>query len=103
MKRLEVIANQSIKDELLDALENALPDIEYTLLPIVQGKGRRKRKEGTRTWPETNFLLISYMSDTEALEAKTVVAYIARRFPDEGIYAAISEAQPIVLGSVAAP
>jgi len=103
MKRLEVIANQSVKDELLEALGSAIPELEYTLLPSVQGSGRSKRKLGTRTWPETNFLLISYMADMEALEAKTVVAYIARRFPDEGIYAAISEAELIVLGGVAAP
>jgi hypothetical protein len=95
MKRLELIANQSIKDEIIEALENALPDIEYTLLPIVQGKGRRKRKDGSRTWPETNFLLISYMGEENAVKATEAIIKIRDRFPAEGICAALSEASPI--------
>jgi hydrophobic/amphiphilic exporter-1 (mainly G- bacteria), HAE1 family len=96
MKRLEVIANQSVKDELLEALGSAVPELEYTLIPTVQGSGRSKKKFGTRTWPETNFLLVSYMGDAGALEAKAAVADVARRFPGEGIYAAISEAESII-------
>ena len=92
MKRLELIANQSVKDELIEALENALPDIEYTLLPIVQGKGRRKRKEGTRTWPETNFLLISYMGEEDAVNAEAVIVKVRNLFPAEGICATLSAA-----------
>ncbi len=61
MKRLEVIANQSVKEELIAALETALPGIQYTVLPMVHGKGGHKEKLGTRTWPETNFLIISYI------------------------------------------
>jgi len=103
MKRLEIIANQSVREELIEEIETAIPDVEYTMIPIVHGKGKRKRKEGTRTWPETNFLLISYMADAEALEAKIAVAKIVRRFPDEGIYAAISDAEPIAHGGPEAP
>jgi nitrogen regulatory protein PII len=95
MKRLELIANQSVKDELLEALENALPDIEYTLLPIVQGKGRQKRKEGTRTWPETNFLLISYMGEEDAVKAAAAIVEVRKHFPDEGIFASSSESTAI--------
>jgi hypothetical protein len=103
VKRVELIANQSVKDELLEALGAALPALEYTLIPTVQGSGRGKRKLGTRTWPETNFLLISYMADEEAGEAKAAVAGVARRFPGEGIYAAVSDAEPIVGGGPADP
>jgi hypothetical protein len=92
MKRLELIANQSVKDELIDALEAALPGLEYTFLPIVQGKGKRKRKQGTRTWPETNFLLLSYLSEEEAATASRTIVEIRGRFPDEGIFASLSEA-----------
>jgi hypothetical protein len=45
-------------------------------MPLVHGKGRRKRKLGTRTWPETNFLVISYLDD-------------------EGVCAALSDAELI--------
>jgi hypothetical protein len=95
MKRLELIANQSVREELVEALELALPDFEYTLLPIAQGKGRRKRKEGTRTWPETNFLLLCYLGEDRASAAADAIRGIARRFPDEGICAALSEAELI--------
>ena len=95
MKRLELIANQSVKEELLGALETAVPGLEYTLIPTVQGSGRSKKKLGTRTWPETNFLLVSYMGEAEAEGARGVVAAMLRRFPGEGIYAALSEAEPI--------
>jgi hypothetical protein len=92
MKRLEVIANQSVKDEFIGELETALPDIEYTLLPIVQGKGKRKRKDGTRTWPETNFLLVSYLDEGSAAKATAIAQDIRSRFPAEGLFASLSEA-----------
>jgi hypothetical protein len=93
MTRLELIANQSVRQELVDELESALPGIEYTLLPIVQGKGRKKRKDGSRTWPETNFLLVSYLEEAEAERAAAAVRGIRERFPAEGIFASLSEAR----------
>jgi hypothetical protein len=95
MKRLEVIANQSVREELIDALETSLPGIQYTLMPIVHGKGGHKEKLGTRTWPETNFLLVSYMEDAEAGKAADAVRAVVRRFPAEGLCAAVSEAEMI--------
>lgn len=95
MKRLEVIANQSVREELVEALERALPDIEYTLLPIVQGKGRKKRKDGSRTWPETNFLLICYLGEDEAARAVDAVKATRGRFPAEGVFASLSESSSV--------
>jgi len=95
MKRLEIIANQSVREELEGEMESAVPGIEYTLLPIVHGKGGRKRKLGTRTWPETNFLLFSYLDDSDALKAADTVRSIVARFPAEGICAALSDARMI--------
>jgi hypothetical protein len=95
VKRLEVIANRSVHDELIEALEGSLPDIEYTLLPLVHGRGKRKRKLGTRTWPETNFLLISYLDEAGAERARAVVLSIERKFPNEGVWATLSDASPI--------
>jgi hypothetical protein len=92
MKRFEVIANQSVKDEFMGELEAALPEIEYTLLPIVQGKGKKKRKDGSRTWPETNFLLVSYLDEESADKAAAVAQSIRSRFPAEGLFATLSEA-----------
>jgi hypothetical protein len=95
MKRLEIIANQSVREEFELALEAAVPGIQYTLVPIVHGKGRRKRKLGTRTWPETNFLIFSYLPEAEAAKAAQAVLSVVERFPAEGICAGISEAETI--------
>jgi hypothetical protein len=95
MKRLEVIANQSVREELIERLERELPQIEYTFLPIIHGKGRRKRKEGTRTWPETNFYFLAYLDEADLAAARGAIGDIVRRFPDEGIFAAVSEAEVI--------
>jgi hypothetical protein len=62
-------------------------------MPLVHGKGRHKRTLGTRTWPETNFLVISYLDDASAEKARAVVSGIRRRFPDEGICTVLSDAE----------
>lgn len=92
MKRIEVVANQSLKAELLDLLEARLPDIEYTLLSLVQGKGLRKRKEGTRVWPETNVCIIMYVGDGALEEIAKIILKVKAKFPDEGLFAAVSDA-----------
>lgn len=103
MKRLEIIANQSVREELVEKLEARLPEIEYTLIPLVQGKGRRKRKEGTRTWPETNFYLLAYLGEEDFAAAAAAMGELRRRFPDEGIFAAVSEAEAAASGGAAVP
>jgi hypothetical protein len=96
MKRLEIIANQSVREEIELALETAVPEIQYTIAPIVHGKGGRKRKLGTRTWPETNFLLFSYLPEQDADRAADALRSVVARFPAEGICAALSEAEMVV-------
>lgn len=95
MKRLEIIGNQSIRDELISGLERSIPQIEYTLIPLVQGKGRRKRKEGTRTWPETNFYLLLLVDEAGLESSRSVLADLRRRLPNEGLFATVSEAESI--------
>lgn len=85
MKRLEVIANRSVQDDLLEALEGSLPNFYYSVVPLVHGRGRQKRKLGTATWPEENFLLLAYLPDEASGTAREVVARIKARFPKEGI------------------
>jgi hypothetical protein len=93
MKRLEIIADQSVREELIEEIETAIPDVEYTMIPIVHGKGKRKRKEGTRTWPETNFFLLAYIDEAGLAKAEAAIANIRRRFPDEGLFASVSESE----------
>jgi hypothetical protein len=85
VKRVEVIASESMQVEIVDALSRAVPGIEYTLIPAAQGAGRRARKEGTPIWPEENFVLFSYLEADAAEAALAAVAKVKTRFPGEGI------------------
>lgn len=85
MVRIEVIANHSVEDEIIEGLEEAISNFYYTAIPVVHGRGRQKRRLGTATWPEKNFLVIAYVSDEAARTAKDVVGRIKERFPNEGI------------------
>ena len=85
MKRIEIIANRSVEEEITAALESRIPGLRYTLLPVVHGRGRRDYRLGTATWPEENFMLVSYLEDERAALAEAAVKAVKARFPTEGI------------------
>jgi len=85
MYRIEIVANQSIQDDLIELLEEVIPNILYTVIPLVQGRGKNDRKLGDTTWPETNFLLFSYIDDDKVETVRAVVAAIKKQFSGEGI------------------
>ncbi|MDR1301042.1 MAG: hypothetical protein LBK43_01030 [Treponema sp.] len=85
MKRMELIANRSVKEELIGVLEQGISDFYYTLLPEVHGRGETAYRLGTATWPEENFMLISYLENHEADRANTLVQEVKARFSGEGI------------------
>jgi hypothetical protein len=63
MKRIEIIANRSVQADILEGLGQNIDDFCYTLLPVVHGRGKREYHLGTATWPEENFMLISFLTD----------------------------------------
>jgi hypothetical protein len=85
MKRMELIANRSVENEIIEALERNISDFYYTLLPQIHGKGKTKYRLGTATWPELNFLLISYLDNDAAAKAEEAILGVKERFPREGI------------------
>ena len=85
MKRIELIANRSVENEIIEALETNITDFYYTLLSQVNGKGKTKYRLGTATWPELNFLLISYLDDDNANKAIMAIQGVKEQFPREGI------------------
>ena len=93
MKRIELIANLSVQNEIIGALEENIPDFFYTLLPQIHGRGKTKYRLGTTTWPEMNFMLISYLDDITTAKAKGLVRGVKDRFPKEGIKLFIMEAE----------
>ena len=85
MKRLELIANRSVENEIIEALEKNVDDFFYTMLPEIHGRGKTQYRLGTATWPELNFLLISYLDDEGAAKAEAAIRLVKERFPREGI------------------
>ena len=85
MYRLEIIANKSVEEDITDALEQYIPGILYSVVPLVYGRGGNDRKLGTSTWPETNFLMISYIENKDLPTAKAVIEAVKDRFKGEGI------------------
>ncbi len=85
MKRIEIIANRSIEEDLLEAFERAGVAQHYTKIPEVMGVGNSGPRMGDHVWPEENFILIVYCEDEEAERVKGVVAELKEFFVSEGI------------------
>ncbi len=85
MYRAEIIANQSVQDDIIEVLEENISGIRYTIFPLVNGRGGNDYKLGSSTWPETNFVLVSYVQDDEKDDVKTIINAVKKKFPDEGI------------------
>ena len=85
MKRVEIIANRSVEEDLMDAFAAAGVVERYTKIPVVHGVGSSGPRMGDAVWPEENFVLITYCEEGEAEKIAELVAKVKLRFPDEGI------------------
>jgi hypothetical protein len=85
MKRLEIIANRSVQEDILQILETHIEDFFYTLIPVVHGKGKNGARLGTAIWPEENSIIIAYLDDDTVPDAERFVAAVKTKHPGEGI------------------
>ena len=85
MTRCEIIANQSVQDEIVSLMEEHIPGVLYTIIPTVVGRGKNSYKMGIGTWPETNFILVSYIEDENVAMMKAIIKAVKERFTGEGI------------------
>lgn len=85
MIRAEIIANQSVQEDIAELLEKEVSDIQYTVIPQVYGKGIHTKKLGDTVWPEMNFILFAYIQDSQAPLVKELIEKLKIRFPKEGI------------------
>jgi hypothetical protein len=85
MKRLEIIANRSIEEDLYEDFTAKCVGCRYTIIPSVHGNGSTGPKMGDHIWPEENFLMIIYCEDDEAAEIREIIDNLKVRFPNEGI------------------
>lgn len=95
MIRAEIIANQSVQDDIQELLEQEIEGIEYTVFQEVKGKGLTSKKIGDTVWPEMNFVLFSYLSEENAKKLKQIVESVKKRFPREGISVFFTQAVEI--------
>jgi hypothetical protein len=85
MIRIEIFANHSVEEDILDALAKEQVGKYYTKIPNIFGVGSSGPRNGDAVWPEENFSLIIWCEKDEAETIKQVIAAVKQKFPDEGI------------------
>ena len=85
MIRLEIIANHSVEENILDALAKENAGKFYTKIPSVYGVGKAGPRMGDAIWPEENFSLVIWCEQTEAAAIKRAIDSVKQKFPGEGI------------------
>jgi hypothetical protein len=85
MIRIEIFANNSVEENILEAFAEEGVGTYYTKIPNVHGVGRSGPRRGDAIWPEENFVLVVWCAEEEAQGLVRAVAKVKERFPDEGI------------------
>lgn len=93
MYRVEIISNKSVEEDITGALEQYVPGILYTTFPQVFGRGGDDYKLGNSTWPETNFVMVSYVEDSDLEKVKAVIHGVKEKFKSEGVKMFWSQAE----------
>jgi hypothetical protein len=85
MLRIEIIANHSVEENILEALVHEDAGKYYTKYPSILGVGSTGPRMGDSVWPEENFALIIWCEIEEARAIERAVAKVKEKFPGEGI------------------
>ncbi|MDR1867196.1 MAG: hypothetical protein LBQ77_02880 [Treponema sp.] len=85
MIRIEITANHSVEENILEAFKERDVAKFYTKYPTVYGVGSTGPRMGDSIWPETNFALVIWCEANEAKLIEEAVAAVKEQFPDEGI------------------
>lgn len=85
MKRVEIILNRSVEEDLLELLSKRKVGNKYTRLPEVHGVGNSEPKQGNSVWPEENVIYVIYCEEDEAALVREAVRELKSYFPAEGV------------------
>jgi hypothetical protein len=85
MMRIEIIANHSVEENILEAMRREGVGKFYTKYPGVYGVGAAGPRMGDAIWPEENFALVIWCEEDEARGIERAVADVKSHFPGEGI------------------
>lgn len=91
MTRVDIIANQSIEENLIDELVALGHGESFSYIHPVYGRGTSGRREGSAVWPETNVMFVVFLDGGTADTLAERVLDLRRRFPKEGIRCWISD------------
>lgn len=85
MIRIEIIANHSVEENILEAFQHEKAAAYYTRFPGVFGIGNSGPRMGDAVWPEENFVIVVWCEEAEAERIERAVDSVKKYFPDEGI------------------
>jgi hypothetical protein len=85
MTRIEIIANHSVEENILEAFHTEGVAAYYTKFSGVFGVGSCGPRMGDAIWPEENFVLVVWCERTEIDGIERAIASVKEHFPDEGI------------------
>ena len=85
MIRIEIIANHSVEENILEALAKENAGKYYTKYPRILGVGSAGPRMADSVWPEENFALVIWCEAEEAQAIERAVARVKEKFPGEGI------------------
>ena len=85
MIRIEIIANHSVEENVLEALKREDTGKYYTKYPGILGVGKSGPRMGDAVWPEENFALVIWCEEEEARAIERAINFVKGKFPDEGI------------------
>jgi hypothetical protein len=85
MYRVEIIANHSVEENIMEALAKDGVGKFYTKFPSILGVGSTGPRMGDSVWPEENFAMVIWCEREEAIGIKNALAPVKEKFPSEGI------------------
>jgi len=85
MIRIEIIANHSVEENILEALAKENAGKYYTKYSSVLGVGSAGPRMGDAIWPEENFSLVIWCEEEESRAIQRAIAAVKEKFPGEGI------------------
>jgi hypothetical protein len=95
MIRVEIIANHSVEENILEAFQAEGVAKYYTKFPTVFGVGSSGPRMGDAIWPEENFSIVVWCEKDEVEGIERAVDTVKQQFPDEGIKLFKMESSPV--------
>jgi len=85
MIRLEIVANHSVEENIMEAFKKEGVAKYYTKYPTIYGVGTSGPRMGDAIWPEENFALVIWCEEDEARKILQAIKGVKKNFPKEGI------------------